>query len=54
MQQTVDIIVKASQLPLSIIIVGVGDANFKMMKALDGDKQILRDISGVAVSRDIV
>lgn len=31
-QETVDSIVRASELPLSIIIVGVGDADFTEMK----------------------
>lgn len=37
MQPTIDEIVKASGLPLSIIIVGVGDADFEAMEQLDGD-----------------
>ena len=37
MQLTIDEIVKASGLPLSIIIVGVGDADFDAMEQLDGD-----------------
>lgn len=34
---TIDEIVRGSDLPLSIIIVGVGNADFKRMEALDGD-----------------
>ena len=37
MEDTIDTIVKASDQPLSIIIVGVGDADFDQMDALDGD-----------------
>lgn len=37
MQQTVDEIVRGSSLPLSIIIVGVGSADFKSMDELDAD-----------------
>ena len=37
MQRTKDEIVRGSELPLSIIIVGVGSANFKSMEELDGD-----------------
>lgn len=38
MTQTKDIIVnEASELPLSIIIIGVGNEKFKMMKQLDSD-----------------
>ncbi len=37
MAATVDLIVNASHLPLSIIIVGVGEEKFKLMKELDSD-----------------
>lgn len=43
-----------SRLPLSIIIVGVGPADFKAMELLDGDDGVLRSTVGEAVSRDIV
>ncbi|XP_029006220.1 copine-1 [Betta splendens] len=52
--QTRDAIVQASQLPLSIIIVGVGPADFKAMELLDGDNGVLKSTSGVPVARDIV
>jgi hypothetical protein len=35
MPETKDLIVQASEMPLSIIIVGVGMEKFKMMKELD-------------------
>jgi hypothetical protein len=45
-------IVDASRLPLSIIIVGVGSANFSQMDILDGD--IVRlSANGVFAERDI-
>lgn len=34
------IIAKCSELPMSIIIIGVGDENFKYMKQLDDTKFI--------------
>jgi len=37
MKQTIDEIVRGSALPLSIIIVGVGDADFSSMDVLDAD-----------------
>jgi hypothetical protein len=37
MQETKDLIVQASELPLSIIIIGVGNEQFQMMEELDGD-----------------
>ncbi|KMS95665.1 hypothetical protein BVRB_006000 [Beta vulgaris subsp. vulgaris] len=55
LQETKDAIVKASDLPLSILIVGVGGADFKEMEFLDGDKgERLESTSGRVASRDIV
>lgn len=39
--KTVDQIVKGSNQPMSIIIVGVGNADFDQMEALDGDVEPL-------------
>lgn len=39
-------IVKLSRLPCSVIIVGVGDADFSKMEELDGDDGLLRDADG--------
>ena len=36
-QQTIDEIVRGSNHPLSIVIVGVGDAYFQQMNILDAD-----------------
>lgn len=41
MQETIDEIVRGSSLPLSIIIVGVGEADFKSMDILDADDEPL-------------
>ena len=41
-------------MPCSVIIVGVGDANFDAMEELDGDDGLLRDNRGRAVARDLV
>ncbi len=38
MDVTKDLIVRASRLPLSIIIIGVGNEDFINMQELDGDK----------------
>ena len=54
MMETKDLVVEASELPMSIIIIGVGKEKFKLMKELDSDKQILRSSSGKAAQRDIV
>lgn len=54
MNETIDAIVDASNSPLSIIIVGVGSANFDAMDILDADDVPLRSSNGVMMSRDIV
>ncbi|KAK9072349.1 hypothetical protein SSX86_008783 [Deinandra increscens subsp. villosa] len=55
LQETMDAIVKASDLPLSILIVGVGGADFKEMEILDADKgDKLQSSTGRVASRDIV
>ncbi|XP_076448583.1 copine-8-like [Babylonia areolata] len=53
MPQTCEAIVNASTLPLSIIIVGVGDADFEAMEVLDGDEVRLSS-RGRYAERDIV
>ena len=40
MDQTKQAVVAASGLPMSIIIVGVGEADFKMMEELDSDEGV--------------
>jgi hypothetical protein len=40
MTETMNLIVKAASLPLSIIIIGVGNADFREMEVLDGDNEI--------------
>ena len=50
---TLDAIVRASVLPMSIIIIGVGGADFGTMEVLDGDGGRLRSAKGTA-ARDIV
>nr|XP_020464521.1 copine-3 isoform X1 [Monopterus albus] len=54
MDQTRNAIVSASRLPMSIIIVGVGGADFTAMEFLDGDDGRLRSLTGEAAMRDIV
>jgi hypothetical protein len=53
MNETLEAIVNASSLPLSIIIVGVGNADFSSMEFLDGDGRTLVS-RGRRASRDIV
>jgi hypothetical protein len=52
--ETVNAIVHASSLPMSLIIVGVGGADFSLMNFLDGDDGALKSSSGHRAKRDIV
>ncbi|XP_071731805.1 protein BONZAI 1-like [Rutidosis leptorrhynchoides] len=54
LQETKDALVSASDLPLSILIVGVGGADFKEMEVLDADKERLESTTGRVATRDIV
>uniref|UniRef100_A0A2K5K2Z1 C2 domain-containing protein n=1 Tax=Colobus angolensis palliatus TaxID=336983 RepID=A0A2K5K2Z1_COLAP len=54
MADTREAIVRASRLPMSIIIVGVGNADFTDMQVLDGDDGVLRSPRGEPALRDIV
>ena len=54
MEQTKSAIVDAAFLPISIIVVGVGGADFTAMDELDGDTIRLTDQLGRKASRDIV
>lgn len=53
LDQTIAAVVAASYTPLSIVIVGVGSADFSGMHALDSDNQLLRSGANEA-ARDIV
>ncbi|XP_021935890.1 copine-8-like isoform X2 [Zootermopsis nevadensis] len=53
MPQTIQAIVSASVLPMSIIIVGIGNADFGAMEILDADTVALT-AGGVRAARDIV
>jgi hypothetical protein len=45
MDSTVEAIVAASDIPLSIIIIGVGDGDFSKLEVLDADDGPLVDIN---------
>ena len=53
-KETIDNIVDASNLPLSIVIIGVGDKDFENMNNLDGDEEPLTNSHGELRKRDIV
>jgi hypothetical protein len=54
MRETVDLVVRGSYSPLSIVIVGIGEENFESMQVLDADEQPLIDSKGRPMMRDIV
>ena len=53
-KDTTDLIVEASFLPLSIVIIGIGKEDFTFMENLDGDENPLTDSRGRVRKRDIV
>ncbi|KAF0891980.1 hypothetical protein E2562_011356 [Oryza meyeriana var. granulata] len=54
-QETIDAIIKASDFPLSILVVGVGGADFKEMEFLDPNKgERLESSTGRVASRDMI
>jgi hypothetical protein len=55
MESTIDAIIEASSLPLSIVIVGIGSADFSKMVHLDSDGTLLKSVDGQRQAvRDIV
>jgi len=55
LDKTIDTIVQGSDLPLSIIIVGIGNAEFDQMDKLDGDtKELYSHKFKCSSKRDIV
>eukprot|EP00484_Ammonia_sp_Unknown_P030953 CAMPEP_0197025690 /NCGR_PEP_ID=MMETSP1384-20130603/5939_1 /TAXON_ID=29189 /ORGANISM="Ammonia sp." /LENGTH=632 /DNA_ID=CAMNT_0042454251 /DNA_START=65 /DNA_END=1963 /DNA_ORIENTATION=+ len=56
MKQTKDVLVEMANenLPISVIIVGIGGADFAAMDELDGDDKGLMNSKGVYAKRDIV
>jgi hypothetical protein len=54
MPDTISALVQGSFLPLSVVIVGVGWADFSSMDELDADGKGLVDRTGIKAARDIV
>ena len=55
MNETIDSIIKAANsLPISIVITGIGNADFGNMDKLDGDNHVLKNSDGDEAERDIV
>ena len=53
MQSTINCLIQSAGLPLSVIIVGVGNADFRNMEVLDGDDGLQND-RGLEAERDLV
>lgn len=53
MDATIDAIIEASSMPISIVIIGIGKSDFTQMEILDGDEIPLSNTKGM-VQRDIV
>ena len=53
-RKTVDLIVELTNQPLSIIIVGIGNADFTALETLDADEFDLVDSNNETAKRDIV
>jgi len=54
MDSTRDVICEAASLPISIIIIGIGNSDFSNMVELDGDSEPIMDKFGKKIERDIV
>ena len=56
MNETIDALIDASEFPISVIIIGIGNADFSSMDQLDSDKGLLRSRKNVTkiAQRDIV
>ena len=54
MKKTIDILVDCAYIPLSVIIIGIGDADFTNMNILDGDENLLVNSKNETTKRDLV
>ena len=54
MDETIDALVEASFYPISVIIIGIGDADFRNMDVLDADDEPLTDSRNRKSDRDLV
>ena len=54
MDDTINSLVESSYLPISVIIVGIGDTDFTNMIILDADENPLYDDNGRKADRDLV
>ena len=54
MDETINSLVESSFLPISVIIIGIGDTDFTNMETLDADKEPLYHRDGRKADRDLV
>ena len=54
MDDTINALVESSYLPISVIIIGIGNADFSNMDVLDADDDPLYDNNGRKADRDLV
>ena len=54
MEETINSLVEASYLPISVIIIGIGSTDFTNMIRLDADEETLYDENGRIAERDLV
>ena len=54
MSKTIDSLVESSFLPISVIIIGIGNADFSIMNKLDADDDPLYDKNERKADRDLV
>ena len=54
MKETIDILVDCAYIPLSVIIIGIGNADFTNMNILDGDENLLVNSKNETTKRDLV
>ena len=53
-REVIDLLISCNKLPLSVIIVGVGNGEFEIMKQLDDDDCEMVDSNGNRTERDLV
>ena len=54
MEATRKALVEMSSMPISVVIIGVGNGDFSQMEELDADEVVLKDANGKEALRDIV
>ena len=52
--EVIDLLIKCNRIPMSVIIVGIGEGNFGLMHELDDDNCEMADSRGNKTQRDLV